>query len=478
MLVSYAQNLEDVLLMRFFGFKNHGTYIDVGACWPDNGSVTKAFYNVGWRGINIEPHPEPFAELRAARAGDINLNVALSRDGRRIELFEGPSAGETSHERRSRSAGFLVDSWTLRRVCEKYPGGDVDFLKIDVEGMELEVLEGADFTHFRPKVIVCEVTKPWTTTLSDGARAIDDHLSEAGYGKVYFDGLNNFYVDRLRGDLSTANWLPPNVTDGYLTAREADLSTRLADQGVAIETLEREHATREADLSTRLADQGVAIETLEREHATREADLSTRLADQGVGIETLEREHATREADLSTRLADQGVAIETLEREHARREADLSTRLASSQQEFGRLNQAIHEQNEWGRAAVAHVEILTSQLSAMHQSRSWRLTQPLRFLSRIASSLAEHTHRVPRAVARRSETLLRKRAPRLHRRIAVSRFARRLYFAFARRTDIALAPLVRSHVTPKPVVGPAGSPTLSSLTSSMRRWSPGRRLDG
>ena len=68
--VSYAQNCEDVLLHRAFGKQETGFYVDVGASDPVDGSTTKAFYDRGWSGIDVEPGAV-FAELVAARPRDI-----------------------------------------------------------------------------------------------------------------------------------------------------------------------------------------------------------------------------------------------------------------------------------------------------------------------------------------------------------------------------------------------------------------------
>ena len=66
--VSYAQNWEDVMLWRALGHVGQGFYVDVGAFSPDEHSVTRAFYDLGWSGINIEPNPQRIAELKAKRS--------------------------------------------------------------------------------------------------------------------------------------------------------------------------------------------------------------------------------------------------------------------------------------------------------------------------------------------------------------------------------------------------------------------------
>jgi len=77
--VSYAQNFEDVMLWRALRQVAHGFYIDVGAGHPDESSVTRAFYDRGWRGLNIEPSEHYFQRLAAARPLDTNLQLALGR---------------------------------------------------------------------------------------------------------------------------------------------------------------------------------------------------------------------------------------------------------------------------------------------------------------------------------------------------------------------------------------------------------------
>ena len=75
-MVSYAQNFADVMLRRVLQDVKAGTYIDVGAQDSTVDSVTKWFYDSGWSGINIEPHPDYFAQLTRDRPRDINLKNA------------------------------------------------------------------------------------------------------------------------------------------------------------------------------------------------------------------------------------------------------------------------------------------------------------------------------------------------------------------------------------------------------------------
>ena len=76
-IISYAQTREDVLLWRALHGVHHGFYIDVGAHDPTNLSVTRAFYDHGWRGINVEPNPSYAEKLRRERPRDVTVQVAL-----------------------------------------------------------------------------------------------------------------------------------------------------------------------------------------------------------------------------------------------------------------------------------------------------------------------------------------------------------------------------------------------------------------
>src|SRR6185312_5012442 len=137
--ISYSQNYEDILLSRVFR-EPEGLYIDVGANHPVFHSVTKLFYDRGWRGINIEPSPVVFTHLAAERPRDVNLNVGIaSCDGMltfyQSLLFHGWSTFVGELAAHYRNQGLLMEErsipvTTLAKVCEQYADRPIDFLKI------------------------------------------------------------------------------------------------------------------------------------------------------------------------------------------------------------------------------------------------------------------------------------------------------------------------------------------------------------
>lgn len=249
MLVSYAQNAEDIVLLRVFNSIPKGFYIDIGACFPEEGSVTKLFYDRGWSGINVEPHPTPFAMLIEQRVRDINLNIAISNDQGPLTLYEYPSIGETSALHRENATCFEATAWTLKSLCETYVNETIDFLKIDVEGHELNVLLSGDWTSFRPKVIICEVTLSWSNQKRPDSKAIDDFLTQQGYLLAYFDGINHYYVANEHSALVDQLALQPNVIDNFISNRENTHRQQVEHLSIANNQLQNHTKSLEVNLN-------------------------------------------------------------------------------------------------------------------------------------------------------------------------------------------------------------------------------------
>lgn len=225
-MISYAYNREDVLLNRLFKDREAGFYIDVGAGKPARGSVTKHFYDRGWRGVNIEPTESLFALLQAARPEDVNLNVALSRKPGSMEFYEfeerhwalstlDKRQAERHAETGRRYQTHEVRVTTLAEICEEHVAAEIDFMSIDVEGHELGVIQGGDWRRWRPRCVVVEATEPNTQIPSHSEW--EPLLLEAGYLFAYFDGLNRFYLRSEDAGLLERFKTPVNVFDDFET---------------------------------------------------------------------------------------------------------------------------------------------------------------------------------------------------------------------------------------------------------------------
>lgn len=239
--ISYAQNFEDVMLWRALKHVEHGFYIDVGAAWPDVDSVTKAFYERGWRGINIEPNPKLNQQLQERRPEDKILRVAVG-DCEGVLAMNllgntGLSTLDDAIAKTHEQAGWSVEKqevqvFTLAAIWELHVPAEqaVHFLKVDVEGFEEAALRGNDWSRYRPWVVVVEATLPRSQV--ELHETWEPILLNANYRFAYADGLNRFYVADEYSELLPAFKYPPNVFDDFLLSRQQEAEARVTQAEV------------------------------------------------------------------------------------------------------------------------------------------------------------------------------------------------------------------------------------------------------
>jgi FkbM family methyltransferase len=234
-MVSYAQNFEDVLLRRVFFGQESGFYIDIGAADPIYDSVTMWAHERGWSGINIEPTAAFHERLKSLRTRDVNLDVAVGRTVERRPFFEVSNSAlstlDAAVAESARALGYVVTRrdvavTTLKKICEEFKVSQIDFLKIDAEGWEAEILAGADWQVNRPRVVLVEATAPNTTRSTHSEW--EPTLLSAGYVFACFDGLNRYYVRTEDAILADRLRLPPNYFDNFHPLRQIEMENRLA----------------------------------------------------------------------------------------------------------------------------------------------------------------------------------------------------------------------------------------------------------
>jgi FkbM family methyltransferase len=193
----YAQYNEDVILAALLADVTKGFYVDVGANHETYHSVTRYFYDRGWSGINIEPIPRLIEEIADKRKRDINLQLAISTEPGEMNFREYPEHDGLSTLSSDSKADptkqdiphtdYTIKVEPLRAVFKQQKVSAIDFLKIDVEGYEKEVLQSNDWHKYRPTVIAIEAnhrSDDWS-----------EYLRDKDYDRVIFDGLNEYYLD-------------------------------------------------------------------------------------------------------------------------------------------------------------------------------------------------------------------------------------------------------------------------------------------
>jgi FkbM family methyltransferase len=375
--VSYSLNFEDVILNRLFVGVATGFYIDVGAAHPRMANDTFLFYQKGWRGINIEPNQRFYAALVTERPQDINLPVVLSDvPGAKLAYYEvdadGLSTCDAEQANSYRAAGRnvverLVPVMTLSNIIKDAGIDRINILKVDVEGFEEKVLDGNDWERFRPEVVVVEATYP-NSPVRRPTKVLDA-MEQRGYRRVYFDGLNDFFLER---DFPAPEGLtlPPNVFDHFVSREVVELRREHREAAEYAQSLENELKP----LRTEVLEALHAVVELRREHREA-AEYAQSLENElkPLRTEVLEALHAADSLAVENRRLGDKIALLDFENRRLRGAAE---QMRIELLDLQKLLEPSHAR-------------LESRLESIYNSRSWRITAPLRWCDNIIRQTAQ-----------------------------------------------------------------------------------------
>jgi len=164
----YSQEGEDIILSKFFPNKTSGFYVDIGAHHPKRFSNTYYFYNLGWRGINIDAMPGSMNAFKEIRPGDINLEIPISDQDEKILFYVFKEKALNSFDEKV-AKQYIDGGWELEKnieliskkislVLDEYniQNKKIDFISIDVEGLEINVLNSNNWDKYRPEIFLIE----------------------------------------------------------------------------------------------------------------------------------------------------------------------------------------------------------------------------------------------------------------------------------------------------------------------------------
>lgn len=189
----YRDSFEKELLTEFFSERSRGTYIDIGGNRPDS-AVSKIFWNTIWEGFVVEPLPEHAQQFR-----DQNIDVEecavtspeKAQIGKTIFTVAGRQSTLDSKQIMDTqvvTGSITVSVKTLNELIQKRGWSHINFLSVDTEGTEVDVLRGLDLNKITCDLILIE---DWGRDFS-----IHRHLTSNGFKRVQRTGFNSWYIPK------------------------------------------------------------------------------------------------------------------------------------------------------------------------------------------------------------------------------------------------------------------------------------------
>ena len=202
---SYSGNYVDLVIEGFFKNKKKGIYIDVGCRHPFISNNTYKLFKKGWEGINIDLDYTFIDSFKFHRPKDCNIQVAVSNKigNQKMYFHHERSSINTLEETRGNRASEIrnIETKTLNNIIEnsKFSNQLIDFVSIDVEGFELNVLKGFDFKKYKPKILTIEYIDPTMKKEEFYHQNIDNILNSEVY--KFMKDNDYHFVQLIHSDL-------------------------------------------------------------------------------------------------------------------------------------------------------------------------------------------------------------------------------------------------------------------------------------
>jgi len=164
---TYSMHGEDLVIERYFKEVDNGFYVDVGCYHPIQYNNTVLLSQKGWRGINVDINEFSIKLFNFCRPGDLNLNLAVSDKNGEVDFYYQKKLSvlntivkaQANMVFQNRVKKGKIKTRTITEILDSsiYKNKPIDFLKIDVEGVDLDILKSLDFSRYSPKLICVEI---------------------------------------------------------------------------------------------------------------------------------------------------------------------------------------------------------------------------------------------------------------------------------------------------------------------------------
>ena len=199
---SYSMDKEDLNIINYFKDKKNGFYIDVGCFHPLDRNNTYLLYKKNWRGINIDVSKFSIDLFNFLRPDDINVNVGISDKNSKIKVYYQKELSQLTTTIKDHADKFfqgsikekIIESKTLNSLLDstKYKNKKIDFLDIDVEGADLDVLNSLNFEIYRPELMCIEIIEKNIEN-----SLIYEFLKKNNYIKIWSGAVSHLFKDNL-----------------------------------------------------------------------------------------------------------------------------------------------------------------------------------------------------------------------------------------------------------------------------------------
>ena len=198
----FSQTGEDILLNSILKDKKDGFYIDIGAYDPVCSSNTYFFFLRGWKGINIDANPKSIEKFNSARPNDINIAIGINDVPGELKYYKYKT--ETTNTISKEQMEYygpptsvsLVKVERLDKILDNYlpKGTNIDFMSVDAEGLDLNVLKSNNWKKYRPKVIAVE-----SRLLNND---VDNFLNHQKYKYICSTIITKIFIDTKQCNIS------------------------------------------------------------------------------------------------------------------------------------------------------------------------------------------------------------------------------------------------------------------------------------
>jgi len=192
----YGEFAEDIAVNRIFKNKYNGNYLDIGAYHPFKGSLTYLLYKKGWNGTNIDISKTSIDLFNISRPKDNNINCAIGKDSGKTYYFENSPINQQNSlfQKNQKQLKIEIEIRSVNKLIEEYKLDLPDYINIDTEGNEIDVLNGIDFSKIKPSLLTIEDNS--FNIYSTSKKEKIQIMEKNGYQLINIIGVTMFFFDK------------------------------------------------------------------------------------------------------------------------------------------------------------------------------------------------------------------------------------------------------------------------------------------